>query len=423
MVAKFIKALLLANKTTQDWFYAQQLPRGLFHECSAEIKWIFDYRDSKGQYPSLSAFRLRFPKTTLPKVGKDTLEMCLQPVTDRNVFNAMSEAIVAARSMYQGGEEVGKVLGGLRSKLADIQDFSVTSVDLRFGKSTSPMDAYRKRVQSINRGDKWFVPSPWAPLNDLIAFSEPGEHNIIASRTSIGKTWLMLDWVRHFEMANERVLVISKEMSTAQMANRYEALRFKLDYPLFRKGQLRPRDLRRWRDARRSFQCDNVIFSGTETLTGVGFNHIIAKIQEYAPTVVFVDGAYLITPEGLSRNANGVERFTAISNTMKRLCLAFRLRGFSIIQIKREAESKNGDTKPSLKEIYGADSWAQDADNVILIGGKRGSKHRLVSLAKGRESNVGEFNINFQLTPYPDFSASRGLITSGDKVSFTAASF
>jgi replicative DNA helicase len=436
MVAKFITTLLKANKSQQEAFYALQVPRAVFKEGQAEIRWIYDYRDRHRSYPSLSTFKARFTSFK-PVKSKDTVETSFQAILNQHLFEEVSDLVDKAKSMYAGGRDMSEVIGYMRKASQEISTFDTGYVDMNVRTSDSALKRYHQRVSERIHGGNKFNPTPWPSMNDLIGFSEYGEHNIIASRTSIGKTWLELNWAVHLAKQGERVVVFSKEMPTPQVGDRIECILFELPWPNFRKGTLPPRVLRAWKDARRRLKInsnlnygrnnfiefgDNIIVSGQETITGVGFSHIISKIQQYQPTVVFVDGAYLITPEGLNRNANGVERFTMISNTSKRLAIAFKTLWYSIIQINRLAENKTGESNPSLKDIYGADAWAQDADNVYLIGGKRGGKSRMLSLAKGRESNIGDISIKFELAPYPDFKEIKTIksLSSGGSVEFDA---
>lgn len=426
MVAKFIYSLLRSNKSQQDSFYAMQVPRVVFKECQSEIRWIYDYKDKNKFYPSLSTFTSRFPNTPLPKT-KDNVETAFQTVLDQHLFGEVAGLVDKAKDMYSGGHSMSEVIGFMRKASQEISTFDTGYIDMDVRKSDSAFKRYKARVSAKIKGHSNHSPSPWPTYNDLVGYSEPGEHNIITSRTSIGKTWFALNWADHYVKLDETVLIVSKEMPTHQLGDRYECLKFGISYPDFRNGTLDPKLLARWVRDRKKFVINGnqfaggrLIITGQETITGVGFSHIISKIQQYRPTVLFVDGAYLITPESVGRSASSVEKFTAISNTMKRICMAFKLIGFSIIQVNRDAENKQGETTPSLKNIYGADAWAQDCDNCFIIGGKRGSKTRIGSLAKGRESNIGEFSVKFELSPRPDFSELRTLksLSEGGSVDF-----
>src|SRR5580765_4029647 len=102
MTTKFIYSLLKANKSQQDAFYAQQVPRQVFKDCQAEIRWIYEFRDRNKEYPSLSAFRHRFPNTELSKT-RDTVDVSFQLVLDSHLFSEVAELVDKAKSMYEGG--------------------------------------------------------------------------------------------------------------------------------------------------------------------------------------------------------------------------------------------------------------------------------------------------------------------------------
>lgn len=416
MVLRFLGTLLRANKNQQDEFYSKQIPKGIFRDNRSEVSWVYSYRDRFGRYPSVAAFKKRFRSVELPRT-RESVETAVQAILDSDLFNQVTGTVNKAKEMYSGGRPINEVAGYIRETAAKWRTYDANYIDYNSKDSGLVFKRYSARVTQRIEG-KFLVPSPWPALNELIAYSEPGEHNIMASRTSIGKTWILLMMAEHYRKIGLRVLVITKEMPTYQLAERYECLTYKLDYESFRKANLKPEDLARWKKLRRKFPREGIIISGQETLEGVGFSHITTKIQQHRPDVLLVDGAYLIWPEGFKYSGNMVDRFTMISNTMKRICKYFSLIGWSVIQIKREAENKEGDTDASLKDIYGADVWAQDSDNVVLISGKRGSPIRKIKLAKGRESNVGEFNIHFKLSPYPFFKQAHGVIATSGTVKF-----
>jgi hypothetical protein len=417
MVLRFISTLLRANRNQQNEFYSKQIPKGIFRDNRPEVSWVYSYRDKFGFYPSISAFKHRFPNSVLPKT-RESVETAVQSVLDSDLYSQVTGTVNKAKDMYSSGRAMSEVAGFIRESSAKWRTYDASYVDYNVSDSDLVFKRYSTRVKQRIAGSL-LIPSPWPFLNNLIAYSEPGEHNVLASRTSVGKSWVGLEMAEHYRKNGLRVLIITKEMPTYQLAERYECLTYKLDYPAFRKGYLKPADLARWKFSRKDNPRENIIISGQETLEGVGFGHITTKIQQHRPDALVVDGAYLIWPEGFRYSGNMVDRFTMISNTMKRLCKYFSLIGWSIIQVKREAENREGDTDASLKDIYGADVWAQDSDNVVLISGKRGSTLRKVKLAKGRESNVGEFNIHFRLSPFPFFRQAHGITTNNNgKVRF-----
>lgn len=420
MVTKFIYALLRANKNEQDEFFARQIPKGVFSSERPQIKWIYDYRDRHGRYPTLAAFKARFPKTDIPKT-KDSVASCFQTILDKSTYDSVTKTIDSGRELFEGGSSISEVVAHLRAGFDDINLFDTQYEDIAVDVSPVSLRRYRERVRQRLNNSLNKNPTPWKSLNELLGFSEWGESNIIASRTSIGKTWIVAYWAEYLRMIGERVLFITKEMPSHQIADRFESIRYKLSHPLFRAGALSPAQLKRWILAKKRFERNpppgELIISGQETITDAGFAHIIQKVMKYKPTVLFVDGAYLIWPEN-SKNLSLPDRMMRISNMMKRIAKVYKLICYSTVQAKRESEDKQGNSDVSLKDLFGSDAWSQDADNLYLISGLRGSNLRKIKLAKGRESALGEFHIEFALDPKPSFNQTgraAQLQTEGEK--------
>lgn len=412
MTLHFIRRLLKSSRSEQDRFFSQQIPIGVFKTHEAQIRWVYEYRTRHGVYPSLLAFRSRFPSVILPK-SSEPLQAVVSSIIDSDLFEQISGMVKKANDLHESGRAVKDVVEFFRRSAQEIRLYDSSFVDSGYD-PRAVLKRYREMVIKKAKGILR-PPSPWNSFNELIGSFLPGEVAVIAARTSMGKTWLALEWAHYLEANGERVLVISKELPTPQVLMRWTAIHEKLNYRDLRHGTLSPRQLRRFASAAVRFQKSesNLLISGTELVSGVGFSQIIQKIQEFAPTVMLVDGAYLIYPE--ERFPNDQQRFAFCSAMLRRISAAHGMKSILVVQAKREAEAEtiSGVTKAALKDIYGADNWAQDADFVLLINGKRGAPIRTIHLDKGRESDVGNWVIDFKLSPYPMFGEIEGMAEKG----------
>lgn len=259
-----------------------------------------------------------------------------------------------------------------------------------------------------------YIQTPWPTLNRLINFVRPGELFIITARPSIGKTWVLL-WLMDFlAKAQVNSFLLSKEMPTASISDRLTAIRYGLDWDKFRAGTLDIQDQVRWKIKMRNERKHpyTLLVSGEETIEGTGIEHLYAKVMKAKPQVVAVDGAYLLKMKTLSRNAGPVEQATETSRALKRLAKVTNTQVFAVIQMNRTAEGKTGIATGNLGTVYGSDSWAQDADFLMNVGGERGSDERVLSMLKCRDTAIGDLFINFKLSPTPDFSGKTSLSAS-----------
>jgi replicative DNA helicase len=413
---RFIYALLTANRNEQEHFATQHIPKGVFKLCEQEMDWVYRFRSKHGRYPSLTLFKQRFPSEALKK-HPDTLAATLQPILDMAMFAQMRDLTGKVKEMVDNEQDMAQAMAFFKERARQLTTFSTDYVDLDYQYSMGALQRYKQRVKALVNGSSTYIDMPWKTMNKLFKFFEGGEEIIIVARTSIGKSWVTISWANYYAKKGIPTLFLSQEMINEVVENRFEAMRYKLPYDAFREGSLPPAVLARWRKdkirAEKNKEHYPLIIAGSDNIEGTGMEAVAAKIDQYKPRVWFVDGAYLInTTKELHKNASPVERFSFISKRIKAIAKATRTTGFAIIQLNRNAEKRDGSTKGGIQDIYGADAWAQDADGVVSVEGKRGTNRRVLNIIKGRESAIGEFNVKYFLEPYPDFGEV-GSVSSG----------
>jgi replicative DNA helicase len=315
--------------------------------------------------------------------------------------------------MFDENKDPAEIIGFFRNAADRVQSFDVEYVDESLKDSNIALRRYREQVKKLSvKGS--FLDSPWPRMNKIINFCRPGELIVCAARLGLGKTWVISRWAEHLAGQGIETFFMSKEMPTQQISDRMTALRYRLDWPRFRSLQLDVFDQIRWKIKR--YKTRNqpypLLVSGEETFEGTGLQQLYSKILRVKPRAVFVDGAYLFNVPGLSKNANEVEKLTAISRGLKRIAKVTQTTVFAVIQMNRNAENKKGVALGGVTTAYGSDSWAQDADTFFEIAGERGADERVVKVHKSRETNIGDYFINFKLSPHPDFS-EKSRLSSG----------
>lgn len=417
MTLELIHSLLTSSRKDQQWFYARQIPLSVFSTDEAAITWVYKYREQRGVYPALSAFKQRFPNLDLPQSEPDSLISLAESALDSDVFSQITLMVDRARDMHEGGRPIREVVSYLQHAASAVRTYESSFQDSTLD-AKATLREYKEYVRQ--RLEKSIDPSPWPSFNQLVGRIMPGEQIVISARTSIGKTWLALEWAHYFATAlGLRVLFVSKELPTPQVRVRWMARKLHISHPDLRRGNLRPRQLGKLARYARLPPKEAVLISGLDEVKGGGFGPILQKVNQFKPDVLVVDGAYLIYPE--EKTSNNVERFSLVSSTLKRLAMAHRMITVPIVQANRtgEAESDSGSTRSSLANIYGGDAWAQDADYLVMLNGRRGAPARMVELQKAREAELGKWKIHFQLHPYPKFSEVSDGSSDTGSVTFT----
>jgi replicative DNA helicase len=409
---RFVSALLNGNQAEQNEFWLRHLPLSLFPIREQEVHWVYRFREKHSKFPSATAFEARFNETLSPVA--DPLSVVIEPLVAQHAFAQLKAITDDTGKMFDEKREPGEILAFFRESSAKLQSHSEDSfVDENMESTDLPFRRYldQQKTRHIKGA---FIDSPWGKMNKLLNFLRPGEQFVLAARPALGKTWMLLNWMNHLGSQGIPTLVISKEMPSHQISDRLTAIRFQLDWEKYRALGLDILDQVQWkiRIRKMAHMPYPIIVSGEETLEGTGLEQVYTKLQKLKPRAFAVDGAYLLRPKDLGKNANEVERFSSISRGLKRMAKVTSTVSFSVIQMNRSAETKAGVSKGGMTTLYGADAWGQDADTVCELGGERGQSERVVMVHKSRETNIGDFFINFKLSPFPNFSEKASLSAS-----------
>lgn len=221
------------------------------------------------------------------------------------------------------------------------------------------------------------LPWPWAPLNDATQGMHPGEFLLIFGRPKSMKTWVSLYIVTLLNLyANARVLVYSLEMKPVQMIRRISAIRACVNYKSLMQGKLQPADFNRFfsalellsQEARNpemyAQRSPALLVTGGGAGNGMSFLH--AKIREFKPDIVLIDGLYLMRDERGGQKSADWKAITHISQDTKTTARDFNIPILATAQANRKADKdvKNAD----VSEIAYSDSLGQDTDFSIRVG-------------------------------------------------------
>jgi hypothetical protein len=106
------------------------------------------------------------------------------------------------------------------------------------------------------------------------------------------------------------------------------------------------------------------IFS-TDITTTMTVGAIQAKIKDYQPDVVFIDGAYLMLPESEKVEPGSPQAMTSISRSLKRLAQSERIP----IVVTTQASLPRSKGGLSISSGMYTQAWGQDSD--VLLGVER----------------------------------------------------
>ncbi len=222
----------------------------------------------------------------------------------------------------------------------------------------------------------------------------------IVARPGIGKTWDCLNQARYsYREDRQSVLVVTTEMGTEALARRFAAVDLGINPTLLKRNMISTYTERRIGNMFREMQsADNLrIFS-------VGMNSKVSAIAalcyEYRPSIVFIDGVYLLQPSNVAKQASRAERITYVFDELKALNLEMNVPFVVTTQFNRAAGK--GGKEGSLETIGYTDAIGTHSSVIVALreGPTENPRHsRSHDFLKGREGETGVTHTNFQFAP------------------------
>ena len=328
-----------------------------------------------GSVPSGQIIVANFPR--LPYVtSTDSLATLAQQL---RASKMRSQIITLANNlMVEADVDPWKAVNSLREATANISSQHEISEDLLLS------NAYQQLLtdyQLVASGSGLTgIPWPWSILNEDTQGLHGGDFIVIYGRPKSMKTFVGLYiGVNAYWNANARVLVFSMEMKPIRVLKRAAALLAQVDYEKLNSGKLNEADYYNFFMTLQQLERDDLAAKTTEghvpafMVTGRGkgdrsvggVNSLQAKIREFQPDLVIVDGMYLMRDDRGQVRTIDWKSIAHISQDLKSTADMFNIPVIGITQANRGASKNAKDS--DVAEIAYADAIGQDCDMAIRV--------------------------------------------------------
>jgi replicative DNA helicase len=167
-----------------------------------------------------------------------------------------------------------------------------------------------------------------------------------------------------------------------------------VDYNLLRTGRLTPREEKIYFEDLEAFS-ENLpfILSGDDEDKG-GVMSVGAKIKEYAPDIVYLDGVYLMHDDRTNKRTTDWQGIAHITQDLKRLAKQLDIPIVGTTQGNRASAKTKGDSK---EEVAFGDAFTMDADYLIRIIYEKSheeDKEAVITIPAIREAAGCTFTVN-----------------------------
>jgi replicative DNA helicase len=298
-----------------------------------------------------------------------------------------TEALEFARTKLV---ELSEVIGDSAGGLVSINACAKTIVQ-------QMVDAMNGRKESFRTGLETF--------DDMTGGFFPNEVNVIAARTSVGKsalaTSLSLGVVEN--NPNAGVLYVSLEMPAVQFVRRMVAAKAGVDSRRIRRGLINGDDMGKIRLSLMDLATKELEFVDSQTQTcasieAIARNHATSLARKGKRlAAVVIDHIHLVKASDASSKKSREAIVSEISQWTIQLASSLSCAVIALAQINREAEGQKGKpgNVPHLHHLRESGAIEQNANNIIIIHRQRNAngqfvddQRALLSLAKARDGET-----------------------------------
>ena len=354
--------------------------------------YLKEFYENYGTLPSIDLFEEEFPTLKL-KYAKEPCEYYIDKLMEVYIRNKGSKVLLDnARTLMvkpkEGMEKLRSDILGLSVEVDPTRDVGIT-------KTAKERKERYLRVKNMGGVDGY--KTPWEVLDDATMGFHEGEFIAIVSRPGVGKSFLLTIFAEHAYRNDLRVLFITNEMADVQIMQRFDAVHFKLPYTELRAGLL-PDHLEEKYFSGLGEMSENeendslIVISDVHGVASIG-----AKIDQYKPDIVMIDGLYLLHDDKAAHSK--WESTTNISRDIKRLARKKRVPILATTQFNRAADEIRMD-KVTLSNLGFSDSIGQDADVVLGLFRTRDmelNNEMMVRMLKVREGEPKDFTLMWDL--------------------------
>jgi len=305
---------------------------------------------------------------------------------------------------YNESEDTEVLLDQAERKIFSITQKSLTQ------KFLSIKDSLEEAFERIDRlskheGGPRGVPTGFIDLDNMLSGLQKSDLIILASRPSMGKSSLALDFARHVAVTQKLpVGIFSLEMSMDQVVDRLIASQSGVDLWKIRTGTLSSKgednDFSKIQNALGVLAETPIFIDDAATSNVLQMRAMARRLQaDQGLGLLIIDYLQLIEP----RNAleSMVQQVTEISRALKGLGRELNVPVLALSQLSRAVEQRSPQI-PRLADLRDSGSLEQDADVVLFI--YREDRYRQdiekkniadIIIAKHRNGPVGKISLYF----------------------------
>lgn len=319
------------------------------------------------------------------------IESYIEDVRDYSIKRQLDPFWSKCAVWSKNGRRAVEIIKDVESELGRISLYSAAD------EYTAPVsDAVTEAYEMSRRaedGKTVGIPTGFPDLDKLTGGFLPQNVYLVAARTGIGKTAMLLQMALHAAEQGSNVCVFSLEMSRLQVGQRWVAQKAELNLMSgVIEGKLTSEEWARYTQAVESIAALPLIIND---LSGIDIGRIRQTARKLAPDIIFLDYIQLAESTGKRAERRDLD-VSAISRGLKYLARELNIPIVAAAQLSRKIEERQ-DKKPMLSDLRESGSLEQDAYAVYFLSRDEMQPALCtLAIAKHRNGPTGKISLYFK---------------------------
>ena len=345
-------------------------------------EWMVDFWRDYGESPTAKAVKNEFPHYKLIR-NEEPVDYWLDLFSSAHRYRMLQEMLLVGIDLLQDERDIQGAANHVSEALVEIAMETSRTKDIEVMSSYEErLELYRQFAETSVDGLRG-IPVGFASIDRALGGVEAEQLITMIGLPKGGKSTMLLHAARTAHEFGETPLFIGFEMSNTEQTTRLDAMFAGINSHRLRTGQLTEEEMDLLADSLRKRSDSHPFYMSADISSVLTVSGVRAKISEYQPGIVFIDGVYLMDDER-GQEKNSAQALTNITRDLKRLAQVCAVPIVITTQVLEWKYSrKKGLTSGSIGY---SSSFVQDSDAIIGVEATKDEAEKLISITEARNA-------------------------------------
>ena len=352
-----------------------------FPNFKNEFNFIYNHYKTYGQVPDTETFLKAFPEFEIIVVN-ESLEYLLSELYEEKKTNFLVNTFNRVKDSLMSGNTEKAYDEFLKASQVASSQKHLDAVNIL--EDISRYDAY---IDKCNDFSKYYISTGFRELDRIIGgFDRQEELAVIAARSGVGKSWLLLKFVSEAIKQGLTVGLFSGEMSVNKVAYRFDTLMSHISNGQLMHGNISAaNEYMAYLNNLKENHSGQLYVMTRDMVDGkCGVNALRSFVEKYNLDILFIDQLSLLDDD---RNARVF--FEQASNISKDLKILQTQKHIPIVSVSQQNRTKVEEGEfAGTENISNSDRIAQDSTLILFLTQK--DNILTISIGKSRDGGTGE---------------------------------